>query len=548
VGWGTTNTNGSFTITTELIPQNAQNVRAFPILYSWGPQRFNEVIKVSDPTPSISTWKNPRDSTIWFMGRAGGGYENVTPGDTCNFGDCYAETLTSVIRQPHSGAVNILATYIHARTFTNPAPTRVLRCMWEPGYTVDTKIHGDPLDSVVFNGDTNYTYGSDEWDDYVLLHEYGHYIMDHYANIPPTDTGLHAWNYSFPDQPGIGYGEGWAHFFPARVLCDTMLIDTKEGIGNGAIYIWYNIEDPWISSDFLPQNFDGGPWCEGAVAGSIWDLYDTYIESPYDSYPAPGFPDTALYDSVSISFDSLFQIFDDYDPPDTASFCYTIFDFRAGWNCYEYGQEGRVDTILLHHRIKDDLPAKPTGLSAQLENYKVRLYWNKNSEGDLKSYRIYRKEKQTFGIGQWSDWSMIDDLDGPNDTTYLDVNVSQMWTYRYRITAYDTLSNESGYSDSVQIDIPQKKIDGPPPLNLGCNIVRDIDDIQLIISPNVHKIVVKLYDCCGRLIHNNKLQLQNNQITTVQFDIKGKLAAGVYFLVIDINNTDQMIEKLVIIQ
>lgn len=108
VGWGTTGDDGSFTISTELIPSGATSVRAYPILFTWGPDRFSELLKVSDPVSLFSTWRSPRDTTIWFEPRSDSPLANVlAPGGLCDFGICWPETTTSVRHQPKSGAVNI---------------------------------------------------------------------------------------------------------------------------------------------------------------------------------------------------------------------------------------------------------------------------------------------------------------------------------------------------------------------------------------------------------------------------------------------------------
>jgi len=553
--YATTDSNGWFQISDSFVPYGAENLRACPVIYPSGPNPANPMINVSDPDITIlSYWKDLDDSTLFVMRELGIATmhlvdDTVTGNIEFDFDTIWTDTFPQVA-QPQSGSINIYENYLYATTLVDPPPSSSLRILWETVYTHGTQYNQD---TIWIHGDTSDT---DEWDDDVLLHEFGHYLMDNYAEFPQGYNPNHVWYLSDSAYPGTAYMEGWPTFFSGRVRAgsgtDSFYVDNKY-IESGSALLWRNIENPWIGTGYDTLDFQGGPWCEGAVCGVLWDIYDSYDEIPYHSYPdslhGVWFPDTAVADSITMGFEEIWNIFNNYDPPDTPTHCWTIFDVRSGWACYEYGHYEAVDQILLHHRIKDDPPAAPESLTAQLENYKVRLYWAKNSESDLKSYRIYRKGKQTLGIGQWPDWSMIADLNGPNDTTYLDDNVSQMWTYRYRVTAYDTLGNESEYSDSVQISIPQKKIDGPPPIDLGRNIVKNINDIQLIISPDVHDIAVNLYDCSGRLVYNKKSQVHNNQMTAVQFnDIGSKLAAGVYFIVIDINDNDRTIEKIVIVQ
>ena len=563
VGWGSTDNNGNFTITTELIPYGATNVRAFPILYAWGPDRFNEKIKVSDPDTSISTWKNPRDRTLWFLPRPTGTPANyVIPGGTCNFGVCYPETATTAITQPRSGAVNILETYLHARTFMSPPPTRPLRVMWEPGYnhtTAMNMLYTAHNDTVWVQGEAGSPYfNTDEWDDDVLLHEFGHYLMKGYAQGPPTCYGPHEWAYEYPDKKGIGYGEGWAHFFSGRARVgsgtDSLIVSTYYGIGGGAPEIWFaNLENPWINTVTLPEFFDGGPWCEGAVAGALWDIYDSHNEIPYLSYPdslnGVWFPDTALADSLTMGPEEIWNVFDDYNPPGDPTNCWTIFHFRSGWNYYNYDHDFALNQILLHHRIRDSIPAAPIGLSANQEGKYVRLYWNKNSESDLKGYRVYRRMyNKTWG--HWDNWAWRVDKDSPTDTTYLDRKVLST-TYRYRVTAYDSLGNESDYSDSVQINV--KNGIEPEGIRLSSQsqtIFSNVQGMEISIPQESKEITFKIYDCCGRIVNKQKIKLNNCDLLKINLrDAKNNhLPNGIYFLHLKTDNGDEVMSKFVVIR
>jgi hypothetical protein len=558
VGWGSTDSSGNFTITTELIPYGATNVRAFPILYAWGPDRFNEKIKVSDPDTSISTWKNPRDRTIWWLPRPTGTPANyVTPGGTCNFSICYPETATAAITQPRSGAANILETYFHARTFTSPPPTSPLRIMWEPGYDTITcmnMLYTTHDDSIWVCGESDSAGGTDEWDDDILLEEYGHYLMKYYAEGPPTCSGMHKWPYSYPNRPGIGYGEGWSYLFSCRAKVgsstDTLIVNTGAGIGGDSVYLWRNIENPWIASDFPPEFFQGGPWCEGAVAGALWDIYDSKDEIPYHSYPYPGFPDTALADTLTVDFDTIWTVFDDYNPPGEPTHCWTIFDFRSGWNSYNYGHQFALNQILLHHRIQDSIPAAPIGLSATLENYNVRLYWHKNTEPDLEGYRIFRRGRRFFGGYSWSDWAKIAEKNSPTDTTHLDATIRGGWTYQYKLTAFDTLHNESKFSDSVEINVPQKNIDGMEPLGLTQTIFANVCGMEISIPQEIRQITLKIYDCCGRIVNERTIKLSNGNLLKINLrDAKNNhLSNGIYFLHLKTDNCDEVMRKFVVIR
>jgi hypothetical protein len=282
-----TDVNGYFTIQTELIPWDAQNVRASVILYAWGPVQYSEMIKISDPAPQGDfTWRNPRDTTIWWFNRAG--YPPpiyVTPGQINSFDICFPDTaIPDLIEQPISGAVNIFETYLHARTCVNaPAqPNWPLRVLWEPGYDTLTKYRNDTI--FVLGEQNPPINNTDEWDDDMLLHEFGHYLMRHYAQLRATVTSSHAFWLSYPNDTCLAYKEGWASFFSGMARTgltnDSLIIDNIRGIGSGTAG-YLNLENPWNCSGMTSEDFQGGPWCEGAVAGVLWDIYDAKTEIPY---------------------------------------------------------------------------------------------------------------------------------------------------------------------------------------------------------------------------------------------------------------------------
>ncbi|HEX7319414.1 MAG TPA: hypothetical protein VF399_03535 [bacterium] len=559
----TTDTTGYFSVTMNIADACTLG-KAYAIVYpcGGGTDTAYPMIKVSDPTPT--SWhynKDPLDTTLYVIKNMY--YEEFYSTSTpIHFDSVYADTYPEVA-QPQSGCINIYETYLHARTFMDPAPTRSLRCLWEPGYSAWTGMDSLVLDTVWINGNNNIEGGSDEWDDDVLLHEFGHYVMDFYTQKPDSSIGEHVWPWSYSDKPGIGYSEGWAHLFSCRARVgsntDTLIINTAQGIGGDSVYMWNNIESPLIASDFQPDTFIGGPWCEGAVAGALWDVYDSHNEIPYDSYPDSlygiWFPDTALADSLSMGFDEIWNVFDNYDPVGLADTnCQTVFHFRSGWNYYNYDHAFALNQIYLHHRIRDSIPAKPTGLSAAREGYAVRLYWHKNAETDLKGYRLHRRSKYTIGFPPppWSTWAMIAEKSAPNDTTHLDQTVQNLYRYQYKVAAYDSLGNESPFSDSVEIlDNWGNNPDGMETFCFVPTVVTEKNDMVITISKDFNNCVLSVYDCYGRLI--NKRQLKTAQSGNVKYnlvDTQGRtLSGGVYFLSITSSDmAKSVVKKFVILR
>ncbi len=85
-------------------------------------------------------------------------------------------------------------------------------------------------------------------------------------------------------------------------------------------------------------------------------------------------------------------------------------------------------------------PAAPTGLDATAGDGTVSLDWDDNGESDLEGYNVYRSTTSGSGYSQ---------LNGPllSTSDYTDNSVTNGTTYYYVVTAEDTSSNESGYSN-----------------------------------------------------------------------------------------------------
>jgi len=559
--WTTTDDSGKFQLTFNVNPLWTA-CRVYPVVFPSGPEPANPVINVSDPDITIfSYWKDPDDTTLYIMREDGTGKIRPFSPDTytVDLGWVWTDTCPPY-PQPHSGCINIYETYLHARTFMYPPPTRPLRCLWEPGYLAITGMDSLILDTVWINGSDTLG-GTDEWDDDILLHEFGHYVMDFYAQKPKSDTGGHAWPISYPERPGLAYGEGWAELFSCRARVgsgtDSLIINTAKGIGGDSVYLWHSIENPW-KGEFDTLIFMGDPWCEGAVAGALWDIYDSKNEIPYHSYPWPGFPDTALADTLTMGFDEIWNVFDNYDPPDNPpnypTNCWTIFHFRSGWNYYNYDHQFALNQILLHHRIRDSIPAKPTGLSATQEGNAVRLYWHKNNESDLEGYRIYRRGKKAFALPPppWSSWAMIAEKNSPTDTTHLDETVQNKYKYQYKVTAFDSLGNESEFSDSVEILVQfgQNPDDIEPSIYLP-PIVTDKLEMELFLARGSRDIILKVYDCCGRMVNEKKIKLIAGNLININLRTdsrNNRLPSGVYFLSLETDKAEKIQQKFIIIR
>jgi hypothetical protein len=549
-----TNDTGYFCITFD-IPQYSTGCKAYPIIYPSGPNPSSPKINVSDPNISQPDyWKDSDDPTLFIMRELGVPtyHDYLANAFPCTLGVIWTDTFPEVA-QPQSGCVNIYQIYLNARETLGTDPSWPLRILWEPGYDSTTGYRSDTI--WVIGEPNTPIINTDEWDDDVLLHEFGHYLMKNYAEIPLGYNSLHQWYLSDSVHPYTAYLEGWPYFFSGRArigsTTDSLYVNNQY-IGSGYTAFWINLENPWLGSDFDTTSFEGGPWCEGGVAGSLWDIYDSHNEDPYHSYPdslyGVWFPDTGLRDTLNMGFDPIWYVFDNYNPPGTPTNCWTIFHFRSGWNSFNYDHAFALNQILLHHRIRDTIPAAPTGLSSRAVLGDVRLYWHKNFELDLQGYRIFRRDSTNAGFTPWTSWALL--IEKNTDTTHLDTTTLSGAKYRYRLTAFDSLGNESAYSDSVSILVRGlAENEKQSPFGLTKTIVSDIRGIEFFIPEGRKEVLVRIYDCCGRIVNKQRIHVETNHLFKINLKNSqfNHLPSGVYFLSLETNMLDKIIEKFVIV-
>ena len=112
------------------------------------------------------------------------------------------------------------------------------------------------------------TEDTDEFDQHVIAHEFGHYIE---ANFSRADNigGAHGIGDKLDIR--VAFGEGFGYAFSAIVLDDPVAVDTF--VDNGTqVSSTFDVEDnPPTPNDTSTI----GCWCsESSVWAMLWDLYD----------------------------------------------------------------------------------------------------------------------------------------------------------------------------------------------------------------------------------------------------------------------------------
>jgi len=123
----------------------------------------------------------------------------------------------------------------------------------------------------------------------------------------------------------------------------------------------------------------------------------------------------------------------------------------------DYGKTYRYYVQAIHDKTESEVaeskpltpidtfaPAVPSGLTASTAGTTVELAWERNVEPDLKGYRIYR----AVGDGPFQ---ALAETDVP---IYSDTKVEAGKRYRYRVTAFDQVPNESAPSAETSVTLP----------------------------------------------------------------------------------------------
>ena len=111
------------------------------------------------------------------------------------------------------------------------------------------------------------------------------------------------------------------------------------------------------------------------------------------------------------------------------------------------------------YTYQDLAPRPPVNVTAVLDTNKLMLTWNKNTEADFKSYRIYRDTTEGFII----DSTKL--ISTQSDTFFVQIVPKEDINLYYKLTAVDSQGNESGPSEEVHIVISSVKTKEPITIN-----------------------------------------------------------------------------------
>jgi hypothetical protein len=190
---------------------------------------------------------------------------------------------------------------------------------WEPGYG-DTGSYYNPFwDEITIADDPS---DPDEWDDSVIMHEWGHMADDKYG-CDDNPGGQHSFGSILAD-PELAWGEGYPDYWQS-------VVRTATGATDGNFYIDANgagTNRITLNMETIPTIANGS--VEDSVARMLWDLQDT----ANDGSDRTGFGHNTVQEVYTDpAFESNGDIFDDT--------C-TVFVYLMAWR--DIGKPTDADT------------------------------------------------------------------------------------------------------------------------------------------------------------------------------------------------------------
>jgi len=180
-----------------------------------------------------------------------------------------------------------------------------------------THFNGD--DSLYILGKENYD--TDEYDDHVMIHEWGHYFEENFSRADSIG-GSHG--------PGdrldirVAFGEGWGNAWSAIATDNPIYFDTMGRAQADGFYM--DIEGG--------QSSIKGYFSEDSIQHIIYDLYDSTNNGT---------------DAITLGFDPIYKVLTTFQK-DTKAFT-SIFTFIKGLEEQNPSEISKIDNLLMSENI-----------------------------------------------------------------------------------------------------------------------------------------------------------------------------------------------------
>jgi hypothetical protein len=315
---GTTNDLGDYTL--NVANNTSVQIRVTALMQRAGPPQWD--VRVQDG----ETGNNPYAYTepTPFNSSAGVAHDVAIP---TGIGSSGTATGTRA-----SGPFAILDTiYQGIQTVIGVAPNSVF-----PTLVVDW---GSQADGTFFQGGSiqriallsDLTEDTDEFDQHVIAHEFGHYIEYNFSRADNIG-GSHALGDKL--DPRVAFGEGFGYAFAGMVLNDPNARDSYfDGTMQRAAGFDLEFNPPANPAGALGGNY--GCWCsESSVWSILWDLYDNSADAN---------------DTLALGFGPIWNVL--IGPQATTPAFTTIFSFITALKAQNGGSTTAINTLVAAQNI-----------------------------------------------------------------------------------------------------------------------------------------------------------------------------------------------------
>lgn len=154
-----------------------------------------------------------------------------------------------------------------ARSATAPCVPPPLTAYWEPGSSNGT-FYDDQQDAIFILGGGTTDGDTDEYDDSVIAHEYGHFVVAHFSH-DNSPGGTHTITDNAEDIR-LSFSEGWGNFFSSAVRNNPLYVDTAaQGTFSFELE---GLTSPEIANLPTIAVYDTHELSNAKV---MWDIFDT---------------------------------------------------------------------------------------------------------------------------------------------------------------------------------------------------------------------------------------------------------------------------------
>lgn len=278
---------------------------------------YLQVVSKTDPAnpTQVEIRDNPDNRALFALASPG-----LDDSATASFPNI---TFTATAASGIGGAFNSLDVFSRAdelirsggpcNTASNPAavsPTSpcippLLTAYWEPGNSNGT-FYDNSQNAIFILGGGTADGDTDEYDDSVIAHEYGHFIMAYFSH-DNSPGGVHVITDNAEDIR-LAYSEGWGNFFSSAVRNSPLYVDTANQ--RTFSFELEGLTSSGVSNLPAIAVYDTH---ELAVAAVLWDIFDPADDDPLSLGFTPVWQavlqipaaSTATFESFWLTFASL---------------------------------------------------------------------------------------------------------------------------------------------------------------------------------------------------------------------------------------------------